>query len=84
LRVPSTDLDLWSDTIAHLPNLAVKPAVLGDDEMRLGECVLETELGSVNLGVAAQLAEIERGFFDRAGRIPVPSKTTEVGEDMSE
>jgi len=36
LRVPSTDLDLWIDTIAHLPNLAVKPAVLGDDEMRLG------------------------------------------------
>jgi flagellar assembly protein FliH len=84
LRVPSTDLDLWSDTMAHLPNLAVKPAVQGDDEMRLGECVLETELGSVNLGVAAQLAEIEHGFSDRTGRIPVPSKAIEVREDMSE
>jgi flagellar assembly protein FliH len=84
LRVPSTDLDLWSDTMAHLPNLAVKPAMLGDDEMRLGECVLETELGSVNLGVAAQLAEIERGFFDRAGGNTVPSKPIAVREDMSE
>jgi len=84
LRVPSTDLDLWSDTMAHLPNLAVKPAVQGDDEMQLGECVLETELGSVNLGVAAQLAEIEHGFFDRTGRRPIPSKATEVREDMSE
>jgi DNA-binding response OmpR family regulator len=35
--------------------------------MRLGECVLEAELGSVDLGIRAQLAEIERGFFDRAG-----------------
>jgi flagellar assembly protein FliH len=84
LRVPSTDLDLWSDTMAHLPNLAVRPAVQGDDEMRLGECVLETELGSVNLGVAAQLAEIEHGFFDGAGRMPGPSKAIEVREDMSE
>jgi flagellar assembly protein FliH len=84
LRVPSTDLDLWSDTMAHLPNLAVKPSVLGEDEMRLGECVLETELGSVNLGVAAQLAEIERGFFDRAGGNSVTSKSIAVREDMSE
>ena len=26
-----------------------------------------TELGSVDLGVRAQLSEIERGFFDRPG-----------------
>jgi flagellar assembly protein FliH len=35
--------------------------------MRLGDCVIETELGSVDLGIRAQLGEIERGFFDRAG-----------------
>jgi flagellar assembly protein FliH len=35
--------------------------------MRLGDCVVEAELGSVDLGVRAQLAEIERGFFDRTG-----------------
>ena len=34
--------------------------------MRLGDCIVETELGSVDLGVRAQLSEIERGFFDRA------------------
>jgi hypothetical protein len=28
---------------------------------------METELGSVDLGVRAQLGEIERGFFDRVG-----------------
>jgi hypothetical protein len=35
--------------------------------MRLGECLIETELGSVDLGIRSQLGEIERGFFDRAG-----------------
>jgi len=35
--------------------------------MRLGDCMIETELGSVDLGIRAQLGEIERGFFDRAG-----------------
>ena len=34
--------------------------------MRLGDCVIETELGSVDLGIRSQLGEIERGFFDRA------------------
>ena len=79
LRVPAEDLELWADAIAHLPNLAPKPAVVAGEAIRLGECVLETELGSVDLGVRAQLDEIERGFFDRAGRNPAP-----VREDMSE
>jgi flagellar assembly protein FliH len=35
--------------------------------MRLGDCLVETELGSVDLGIRSQLGEIERGFFDRAG-----------------
>ena len=67
LRVPAADLELWTETIALLPNLAVKPAVAADEKMRLGDCVIETSLGSVDLGIRSQLAEIERGFFDRAG-----------------
>jgi flagellar assembly protein FliH len=68
LRVPESDADLWREVIAHLPNLAVRPQVLPEAGMRLGECSIETRLGSVDLGVRAQLGEIERGFFDRAGR----------------
>jgi flagellar assembly protein FliH len=67
LRVPAAELDLWTEAIALLPNLALKPAVLAGDEMRLGDCAIETEVGSVDLGLRAQLAEIERGFFDRPG-----------------
>ncbi len=67
LRVPPAEIDLWKESIALLPNLAVRPQVAPGEGMRLGDCVLETALGRADLGVRAQLAEIERGFFDRAG-----------------
>ena len=66
LRVPAAELDLWTEAMALLPNLALKPVVIAGEEMRLGDCVIETELGSVDLGIRSQLGEIERGFFDRA------------------
>ena len=47
--------------------MVVKPDAVASEGMRLGDCVIETELGSVDLGIRAQLGEIERGFFDRAG-----------------
>jgi flagellar assembly protein FliH len=67
LLVPEAELDLWTEAIALLPNLAVKPTVASGEGMRLGDCLIETDLGSVDLGIRAQLGEIERGFFDRAG-----------------
>jgi flagellar assembly protein FliH len=67
LRVPPAELALWTEAIALIPNLAVKPTVIAGEGMRLGDCMMETELGSVDLGIRSQLGEIERGFFDRAG-----------------
>ena len=67
LRVPPGELELWADAISLLPNLALKPAVIAGEGMRLGDCAIETSLGSVDLGIRSQLGEIERGFFDRAG-----------------
>jgi flagellar assembly protein FliH len=67
LRVPPTELNLWTEAINLLPNLAHKPAVVAGEGMRLGDCGIETEHGSVDIGIRAQLSEIERGFFDRAG-----------------
>lgn len=68
LRVPAAELDLWTEAMELAPNLALKPTVLPGEGMRLGDCLVETELGSVDLGIRSQLGEIERGFFDRAGR----------------
>jgi flagellar assembly protein FliH len=67
LRVPQEELELWTEAMALLPNLALKPTVVAGEGMRVGECAIETEMGSVDLGIRAQLGEIERGFFDRAG-----------------
>lgn len=67
VRVPPSELDLWVETLVHLPKLRVKPTVLSGEGLRLGDCIIETELGSVDLGIRAQLGEIERGFFDRVG-----------------
>jgi flagellar assembly protein FliH len=67
VQVPPAELDLWTEALALLPNLPVKPQVLAGEGMRLGDCTIKTELGSVDLGIRAQLGEIERGFFDQAG-----------------
>lgn len=66
LCVPGGEAALWREAIAHVPNLALRPEVVARDSMLTGDCVLETELGSVDLGLRAQLDEIERGFFDRS------------------
>lgn len=72
LKVPGAYYGLWKEAMEHLPNLAVRPEVIASEEMRLGDCVLETELGTVDLGVRAQLSEIEHGFFDRAAHVHEP------------
>lgn len=79
LLVPPAELDLWTETIALLPRLSVKPQVLAGEGMLQGDCRIETGLGSVDLGIRAQLGEIERGFFDRAGGSKAPIVTTEAG-----
>jgi flagellar assembly protein FliH len=66
LRVPGAHADMWREAVALLPSRTLKPEVIGEEDMRLGDCQLETDLGSVDLGVRAQLSEIERGFFDNA------------------
>lgn len=69
LRVPAAELDLWTEAIAVLPNLASKPTVLAGEGMALGACRIETALGTADLGVRAQLAEVERALLGDSGRL---------------
>ncbi len=62
LRVPGGELERWREAFAANQESALK--LVGDERMGAGECVLETNVGRVELGVSAQLEEIERGFFD--------------------
>lgn len=68
LRVPSNEAAMWGAEFEAAGNRKVR--VLGDDGMARGECLLETSVGTVELGVEAQLGEIERGFFDLMQRRP--------------
>jgi flagellar assembly protein FliH len=62
LRVPVDAVEMWRESFAASPESSLQ--VMGDERMAAGECVLETNVGRVELGVSAQLEEIERGFFD--------------------
>jgi flagellar assembly protein FliH len=62
LRVPVDAVEMWRQIFVASPESSLQ--VMGDERLAAGECVLETNVGRVELGVSAQLEEIERGFFD--------------------
>jgi flagellar assembly protein FliH len=80
LRVPATDHAMWEETLRLMPNLPLRPSVVGDPDVGPEMCILETRLGSVDLGVRAQLAEIERGFFDLLEQRPRALADGKLGE----
>lgn len=62
LRAPADAVSRWEGIFQKL-DPADRPTVVAA-LLPPGECVLETSVGVVELGVAAQLEEIQRGFFD--------------------
>ncbi len=64
VRVPPADHELWTEAIALIPSRGTRPIVVAADGMRLGECRLETNLGSTDLGIPSQLGEIERHLLE--------------------
>jgi flagellar assembly protein FliH len=60
MRVRPEEVEGWQRVFAE--DGAGQIEVTGDKELRAGDCVLETTIGRVDLGAAAQLGEIERGF----------------------
>jgi flagellar assembly protein FliH len=62
LRVPISDVSAWAQVVRQDSTLQLE--ISGDAKLAAGECILETRVGRVELGVAAQLEEIEKGFFD--------------------
>jgi flagellar assembly protein FliH len=72
LRVRPEEAARWR---AHLAATAQKVSlsIVEDAELGLDDCILETELGSANFSIAAQLKEVEQGFFDVLAQRP-PSR----------
>jgi flagellar assembly protein FliH len=69
LRVGVSDVEAWERMLlAMQPH--ERPSVVEDSRLKCGECVLETTMGTVELGVQVQLEEIEKGFFDLLNHRP--------------
>jgi flagellar assembly protein FliH len=62
LRVPASELQAWQEVFVMNPIFLLQ--LVADERLGSGECLLDTNVGKVELGVSAQLEEIERGFFD--------------------
>jgi flagellar assembly protein FliH len=73
LRVHPDHVYAWHDFFANQQDHGPAPELLGDATLGVGQCVLETALGTTELTLDAQLAEIERGFFDLLAQRPVVS-----------
>lgn len=70
LRVPAADAELWKQTMSHIPNLKVRPEVIPDQAMQPGDCMIESEMGSVDLGLPAQLHTIRQTLLDNPSGAP--------------
>jgi flagellar assembly protein FliH len=69
LRAAVEDVDAW-ERVFHGMDVDDRPKIRGDASLDRGECVLLTTMGTVELGVKAQLDEIEKGFFDLLSHRP--------------
>ena len=65
LRVPRADVAAWTEILQ-----GEDVQVEGDAGMQPGGCELYTKCGSVDLGVEAQLSEIETSFCELLGKRP--------------
>ena len=82
LRVPTEERDMWTEMVRLMPGLPIRPDVRADNELQSCEAILEADSGTVDLGIHAQLEQIERSFFDLTdgrgnlnGNIAVPDET---------
>jgi len=75
MRVAPREAGQWKEFFRGSCNARIQPGVLEDPTLSPGECSLTTELGTIELGVQAQLEEIEKGFFDLLNRRPVEAIT---------
>jgi flagellar assembly protein FliH len=69
VRVRPEKCDSWREYFSrHLPTTKVE--ILEDSQLEAEDCKLETELGTAEVGIDAQLKEVEAGFFDLLAQRP--------------
>jgi flagellar assembly protein FliH len=70
VRVRPEEASGWRQYLAQHMEQAGMPEVIEDDAVQPHNCILETELGSTELGIEPQLKEIETGLFDLLAQRP--------------
>jgi flagellar assembly protein FliH len=69
VRVSPERAEKWREYLANPLNGSII-AIVEDTHLDLDDCILETELGSANFSIDAQLKEVEQGFFDLLAQRP--------------
>jgi flagellar assembly protein FliH len=69
VRVPPAKSEKWRALLASPVNGSTI-AVVEDSQLGPDDCILETDLGSANFSIDAQLKEVEQGFFDLLAQRP--------------
>ena len=69
VRVCPDKVQAWREHLASA-RLGVVITVTEDPTLQIGDCVIESELGSANFSLESQLKEVERGFFDVLAQKP--------------
>lgn len=64
VRVPPEQADSWRVALRKMPPRDLAVEIVADDALRGPRCIIVTEMGSTDVSLDAQLAEIERGFVD--------------------
>lgn len=69
IRLRPEETSRWRTHFAAA-GLSVEVKIVEDADLAAGDCLLETEMGTVNFSLAAQLKELEMGFLDVLAQRP--------------
>ncbi|MBZ5698038.1 MAG: hypothetical protein LAN18_05770 [Acidobacteriia bacterium] len=70
LRANPADIKIWREYFTQARESFPSPELVGDPDLEPSRCVLETELGTTEIGLETQLKEIEQGFLDLLAQRP--------------
>jgi flagellar assembly protein FliH len=69
VRTSPVNAEKWREYLASSMN-GSSIALVEDAQLSPDDCILETDLGSANFSIDAQLKEVEQGFFDLLAQRP--------------
>lgn len=69
VRATPVNAAKWRTYLAN-PHNGSTIAIIEDAQLDPDDCILETDLGSANFSIDAQLKEVEQGFFDLLAQRP--------------